>query len=160
MPKSEILFEYGSESRGHWGDLCLYTVQILSDFEGIGWPYQVKIRRLQYAAFAEAGDEPEETVETHRISAACFASIKAAIASHTELLTCPDRIENSVYDGVAQRFYFACDTFSKSVSGASVLGCAHIEESMPVHQRRGNYKVADAYYAVQALLEAQGIQVL
>lgn len=159
--KSEIIFEYCSSWRGRWGDVNSMQIEILADFANpAAWPFQVVCVESKEPDFLDSDEEVEETVNSYRISKACFEEIKALIARSTDLLTCPDEIENEVWDGSSDCFRFSCDAFSKEISGDSILGSAWGEEDRPAHQRSANYKVKAVYDQIKAILDAQNISVL
>lgn len=159
--KSEIVFQYNAESRGRYGEQHEYDVKVLSDFDDpTVWPYQVTVERVTESAFADSDDEPDVDRESYRISKSCFEQIKAVIAGSTKLQECKDNIENEVYDGSAELFYFACDSLKKQITGLSIIGSAWGEEELPEHKRSDNYTVKKVYDAIKAILDAQNINVL
>lgn len=159
--KSEIIFQYNAESRGRYGEQHEYDVKVLSDFaDPTVWPYRVVVEKVTEAAFAAADDEPDVDKETYRISKACFEQIKSVIERSKNLLECKDEIDNEVYDGSADLFYFACDSFKKQITGLSIIGSAWGEDDLPEHKRSDNYRVKQAYDAIKDILVSQNIDVL
>ena len=156
--KSETIFRYTNECRGRYDNLYGTIVTITADFSNpTVWPYQVICRNW----WSEIGsDTREEETDVHRISKAVFEEIKKTIQNHSKLATCREIIDNEVMDSNTETFYFHCDTFTRSMSGLSILGSAVDDLDKPFYQRSDNYTIYAAHQDIKAILEANNIDVL
>lgn len=158
---SEMIFQYNACSRGRYGEEHEYDVKILSDFsDPTVWPYRVTVERITESDFLGSDDESDIERESYRIQKACFEQIKSVIESSKKLQECKSEIDNEVYDGTSDLFYFACDSFKKQITGQSILGSAWGEEELPDYKRSDNYRVKEVYDAIKNILDAQNIDVL
>jgi hypothetical protein len=158
--RSEIIFRYSSSWWGRYGGLSGVTVTVAADFsDPAKWPYTVERKDWSEGDAWEDEGRTEE-VESFRISKAVFDEVKRTVAANSALATCREEIENAVMDGSSESFYFQCDTFTRNISGQSVLGCAFADYERPPHQRSDNYKVRVAYEAIETVLKKAGIDVL
>lgn len=119
--KSEVIFKYTTSWRGRYTQDEGYEITIYADCDDpTVWPYQVKYRRWEVSEFDDDPEIHEE--ETKPIPAPVFNKIKELISDHTEILLCnEDLYEGWTSNNVAEDIWFACDAFTKSISGNSLF---------------------------------------
>ena len=155
--KSEILYEYSSYWRGHWGDEHGTKIVIASCFDNPAvWPFTIKRYDI---------DIDDDTYEEHCKESLCvrlpidvFEKIKNYIEENSALRACENHIRNAVMDGSDDSFYFGCDSYTKRTGGSSVLLCGSFEAEGPERERTGNYVIKVAVDAIEKILNEAGIE--
>ena len=151
--KSEVIYKYDSSWFGRWGEDEGQEITVAADFSNPAeWPWTVKRREYK--------DDEETVNKTFKLSRDLFERVKATIAAQRELATCDDHVYNGGSDLSSDSFYFGCDSFTKTVSGASVYSVGSYEaDELPASKRTANYYVYKAVRAIEDTLKAGGVDI-
>lgn len=147
--RSETIFKFQKRWRTRYGSHQASEIVIAACFDNPGeWPFTLK----RYDIFIDSFDfsEDKQEYETVRISAEMFEEIKRYIEGNAALKACPEHIENEVMDGTRERFFFACNSYSKDIGGMSILGSGTYGSA--------NATVCSAVEGIGAILAKAGIK--
>ena len=150
--KIEIIFKNSSNWFNRYAEVEGSEIIISACFDDpLSWPYTLKRYSVE--------DYSERTEEANiKLPKELYLKIKAIIASHTELVSCKEHVENAVSDGQDDAYYFACDSFSKEIFGASIYSVGSFEEEdYPKIPRTTNYHVYRTVKDIEEALSSAGV---
>ena len=154
--KNETIFNFRSTWFGRYGDEEGFEVTVSAEFTNPSvWPFTVKKHDLSYDD--DYNEIKTETLSS-RISKGTFDRIKSVIASSTSLRYDSDEIDEDVMDGSSDEFFFACDEYSRTVGGSSLLsiGSYEADNSSP-DERTIAYTLYKVCEEIESILKEEGI---
>ena len=150
--KSEIIYRNESSWFGRWGEDEGHEIVISADFSNpANWPYTAKRREF------EDGEDTE--CKVYKLSKALYEKVKATIAANKELAGCEEHVENGGRDLSDDSYFFACDSFSKQIYGASIYSVGSHEAEGPAKDRTANYYVYKTVKEITEVLNAGGVDI-
>ena len=150
--KSEVIYRKSSSWFGRWGEDEGNEIVIAADFSNPAqWPYTATRREFE--------DEEDTEKKVYKLSKATFENVKAAIAKNRELASCPGEVHNDGCDLSDDSYFFACDSFSKQIYGASVYSVGSYEAEGPSSKYTTNYYVYKTVNDIEAALKAGGVDI-
>lgn len=154
--ESELIFNYVCTFFNRDGETEGYEVGISADFsDPTKWPFVLK--RYEISEDPDSYAEVRYLTEEVRLPRDVFSGVKKIISSHAELVSCPDHIEDG--RGSTEEFIFKGDSFSKNVSGPSILSIGEYEaEELPEEERGDRYVIYSVTNEISDYLDSKGIR--
>lgn len=154
--ESELIFNYIYTFFNRDAETEGYEVGISADFsDPTKWPFTLK--RYEIFEDPDSYAELRNLTEEIRLPKDVFSGVKKIISSHPELASCDDRIENG--RGGVDELIFKGDTFSKSISGPSILSIGSYEaEELPEEKRTERYLIYTVVQEISDYLNGKGIR--